>query len=129
MLKRPHNKYIFILKHAATILIVGLLITIGTYAIISGHNVPLDPRAVDEGVYSITGQYLVTLPCGTTDHYDSTNPTVPEARGLPLNYNSYDPCDGYQILRDQFLLDLGFWTLVYGGLHVFFIVRKQHSSR
>ena len=129
MLKTLHNKYISVLLHAVIIVIFSLTVTISTYAVVTRRNAPMDPRVVDVGVYSITGEYLVTLPCATADGYDSAKPILPEARGLPFNYNFYDPCDGYKILRDGFLLDFGFWIIICGCLYMFLRSKRVKPRR
>jgi len=88
----------------------------------------MDPKAVSIGQYSLAGEYLVTLPCGAPD-YHSAHPTLPEARGIPFNYNYYNPCDGYKILRDGFWKNIGFWTLVTGIVYVFYITKKRKDTQ
>ncbi len=85
----------------------------------------MDPKAVAVGQYSLTGTYLVTLPCAPANgDYDSSNPKLPEARGIPFNYNYYNPCDGHKLLRDGFLQDVGFWIIVIGIIYIFYIIRR-----
>jgi hypothetical protein len=91
------------------LLTVSLLITLGSYMIVTGKNIPLDP----EKGYSTFNGYEVILPCGSEDSgFISYKPKLPESRGLPINYNFYDPCVGHTILFYEFLSDFGFWFAI-----------------
>jgi hypothetical protein len=113
---------------AITILLLSVVVTIGSYPIVTRRNVPMNEKAVAVGYTSLTGKYLVTLPCARPD-YNSAKPTLPEARGIPFNYNYYNPCDGHQIIREGFLLDVGFWTIIFSSLYIFYTKGQKVAKR
>ena len=115
-------------RRVLMLLVFSMLITFSTFAIVTRRNVPMDFKAVAIGQYSITGQYLVTLPCGYPG-YDSSRPILPEERGFPLNYNYWTPCSGHKILRDGFLLDYGFWTILISSVYGFHVFRNRKVAR
>ncbi len=98
-----------ILKRFLLIAAISLMTTVGSYGIITGRDLPLDPV---RSYSTITGKNIVPLPCAAPS-YDSSKPVLSETRGVPFNYHYYDPCHGNQILRDGFLLDFGFWIVAY----------------
>jgi hypothetical protein len=118
------------LMHIVVILVIALVITLGSYVIVTRRDTPMDPKAVAVGQYSLTGEYLVTLPCATAyENYDSSNPKLPEARGIPFNYNYYNPCDGHKILRDGFLKDVGIWLIITSIVYSLYVAKKNKSLK
>jgi len=116
----PRFKYkpLKILKTFCLLVGLSILTTLASYAIITARNVPMRQDYVASGTTSITGEYLVTLPCVGPEGYDSAAPILPEARGVPFNFNYYTPCEGNVMLMNGFLLNFGFWLLVFACLYV-----------
>jgi|GEM_PF-3476811 len=117
------------LKPFCLLFSLSLLTTFASYAIITARNVPMREDYVASGTTSITGEYLVTLPCVGPEGYDSASPILPEARGVPFNFNYYTPCEGNVMLMNGFLLDFGFWLLVFACLYVGHRVYRRIRSK
>jgi hypothetical protein len=102
---------------------ISVVITICSYGIVTGRNV------AEQDATTITGDYIVNLPCMTSDpNWHSDKPLLPEARGIPFNYNFWNPCYGNKILLNGFLLDIGFWFIVAAGGHAIYTLRKQRLN-
>lgn len=117
-MRRRTYKSLKFLKPLCLLLGLSLLTTLASYAIVTARNVPMRQDYVASGTTSITGEYLVTLPCIGPEGYDSAAPILPEARGVPFNFNYYTPCEGNVMLMSGFLLDFGFWLFVFACLYV-----------
>jgi hypothetical protein len=110
------------------VLLLSVITAFASYAIVTARNVPEREDYVAEGTTSLTGEYLVTLPCGAPN-YDSSKPILPEARGIPFNFNYYTPCEPNVMLRDGYVLDVGFWFLVYASAYVGFLMYRRANSK
>jgi len=91
------------IKHLQYTLLVSLaaiLTTMVSYVIVTGHDVYTGPGYE---FTSIAGETIDNLPCGNP--YD----TIPQTRGLPLNYNFHNDCEGTQLQLYPFLADILFW--------------------
>jgi hypothetical protein len=117
------TKHLRLLAIFIVIILLSIFTTSVSYLIVTGRNVPMAEDLVSWGERSLTGKYLVTLPCDRFS--DSSKPTQPETRGIPLNYNYYSPCDGHQILRKNFLLDIIFWTVIFWSLFLVYSNRQR----
>lgn len=102
------------------IFIVSLLITVSTGAIVTGRNVPA------HDITTLKGEEIVNLPCiGEDRNWRSDIPTLPETRGLPLNYNFWNPCYGTQVIRNGFIFDLLFWYLVTTAVYTAYLYNRK----
>ncbi len=98
------------LKIFAVLLTTAILLTLSSYFVVTGHNVHLGQFEST----TLTGEYIVDLPCAPNNDsgWVSNDPVLPETRGLPINYHHWNPCEGNTILRNGFILDVGFWFTV-----------------
>lgn len=115
MVKKHHG----LARTAAVIIIISLATTLGSYAIVTGKNVELDPL---KEYVTITGDHIINLPCAPVGgDWSSDKPVLPETRGLPLNYHFWNPCEGDRVLLKEFVLDLGFWLFVFSGIYISYL--------
>jgi hypothetical protein len=112
------------LKRILLILSLSLATTAGSYFIVTGHNKYINPT---QTYYVFPAGQVVTLPCGGFSN--SVPDNLPETRGIPFNYHFYDPCDRNQVLDSGFLLDFGFWILIYGSLCVVLTKYRSYSTK
>ncbi len=126
-MKRPKLEFIILLRKFCLLLLLSALTTFASYAIVTARNVPMRRDYVAHGTTSLTGEYLVTLPCDVPG-YESDQPLLPEARGIPFNFNYYTPCEGNVMLAYGFALDFTFWTLVYVSTYAGLVLyRRVHD--
>jgi hypothetical protein len=108
----------------------SLTLTLASYAVVTGRNIHLDPL---EKYVLINGDYVINLPCAPVDdthNWVSSDPVLPEARGLPLNYHFWNPCYGDKVLRMPFLLDAAFWFAAsLAALIVYRVYREIKPAR
>jgi hypothetical protein len=126
------KKHIKFLKTIGTLVIISVITTFASYGVVTGRNLRLDPL---EPYVIITGESIINLPCaGGPDDYGaytdwvSSDPFLPEARGLPFNYHFWNPCSHDQILRTGFLLDLTFWFLLYASTYALYLGYTSHRG-
>jgi hypothetical protein len=121
------KKHVSVAATAAALIVISLSATLGSYTVVTGRNVKLDPL---KEYITIDGKNIVNLPCGTDDvNWVSNDPVMPESRGIPLNYNFWNPCHGHKILRDGLIIDFGFWLVVFSGLYVSYLkYNAKHKS-
>jgi hypothetical protein len=121
-----------IMKTAALLVLASLVTTFASYVVVTDRHVPLD--ALEKYTF-INGTYAINLPCaGNPGTYPdntlwmSSEPYLPEARGLPFNYHFWNPCYGHQILRTPFLVDLTCWFLLYAAAYPVYLSYKSHRG-
>jgi len=119
------EKHLALVRKVLVLIFISLLPTIGSYAVVTHRNVALDRV---KQYTTIQGEPIINLPCapaGSIPEYpnwQSDQPILPEARGLPFNYSFWNPCEGYKILRDGFLLD---WTVWFVFCSILYMVYKR----
>lgn len=121
------KRYLILLRNFLVLLITSIFLTASSYAVVTHRNVSLDPLKE----YATIGDgSIVNLPCYSPDSdWQSSAPVLPESRGLPFNYNFWNPCHGRQILRDGLLLDLAFWFAICLCAYTFYAARTTKTPR
>jgi len=119
-------KRLTLLENSLLIISFSILTTLCSYIVVTGHNV----RLSDQGdIITITGEHIVELPCASPDtDWRSDDPILPETRGIPFNYHYWNPCDGTKVLRTGFVLDVGFWCVVFGASYFVFRIWKRQRA-
>jgi hypothetical protein len=122
-MKHSASKHLALIRHILLLVGASFIVTVGSYAVVTDRNVPLDPV---KGYHTLS-RYAVILPCGDPG-FSSSEPILPEARGLPFNYNFYDPCVDKPILINWFIIDFIFWSIVLGILYITYLQYRKKGK-